>query len=1313
MLETEKVKVRFSPGGASGEAPPASPSVESGGDSADKLTPEQRKTMSRRGGFFSGFRRKNVFEDKALNRTAEEEEKVLRFDHSDVMGEAKKEMEDEFAKRVFDAEETKALERKEKITQLENDLAELLRDFYSGHIAKGEISKGTETDADIRKAEQDLLSFGVVWPRINAIVYEAMKETGYLEFLEKKNIERRSLGKSVLPGKVEGTDVEAIGEILFVVEGMYEEFYKKALRRGIATGEEAGEFGEDIKELEAEALRLGATQEELDVRKQMEKNLSGYDDWVAKGKRVRSAVAAKGATAAGEGLGAIAPGEPTPAGSGAPRIRLEPVAPPLSGDAAPAEPVEPSLPVAPAAEPVPAKDPAITESWTKYDEKNLKNYAEYALREAEARKQGVKFSEEDEGNFNFYRNLVKRMGLTERPEAQPILNELDRKVLEMFKAREATPEPRPAEILPEPAPAADKEKAEAKAAKVRLASGEDLEIPKDDLPVYENWLKDLETRQELYKKSHDGRTEPHLEAELKEARKILRQARRAFAGEAATGKEAEEVELAPDEVEGMYDHGVLSEGQMEKLYGKDWAPKVITPLSAERIGELRGLVEQFKLERANVARAKKNRKSNPQAYAEALKHYQEKRASYVGDSVLRMLKERQRLLDIETGAKGGGVGRFEKIWNTIGGKNFLSESAQAKVAAQVEKWAKSLLPERAWKKMEGRLGATVAKSFNVRTMASLGLLGVGLGFGVTAGIGLAAIVLRAGIGVPGTYFGSKKGMEWVAKRYRSTTSKSEQEEIAKKIGELKNAPRSEYHIRQSDILSMMEGREVKALFSGENLEKDKDYQELKKMYLKFGREMPRDLGMTKERFDSYLRSSDLVLQEKENVFAAKVERWDKVRRGIALALAAVPGWRAGSNIFNFLNSHTPAAVIMPRTSTSPGAAAPSSAGVRAPEVAPGRVAAPTPAVTPTPGLAGEAPRVITPERPPGTPIPEPLSSPKTAEKIFSGKPEKFANVEKELTEYMRRRTPTLPEDADNFVTQVEKAVGPTAAVGKGEGLWQAAVHLVDEKEITPAEFQRAWKNTFLEVHGKRVHISEVGLVHEKDIVRFVPASGAKGPHFEIVRASKLPLGTNKDLFAVYEKAGRPAPEWLRKAVGADITIEKVARAPVSAAVETASPVSAAGKAVTVEQETTSSIGPIAGPEAARTVDHFRNLGPVDQEGMIESLRRDPANNEVVGLLLRETNFQEALRRFETMRESLIPANEYAKIKDMPVQKFLASIAEAKNATEEADRIAVVGRGKWKIAKAVRALAPDTVTQRLGLDKFLKITFWEFPEYLQD
>lgn len=127
--------------------------------------------------------------------------------------------------------------------------------------------------------------------------------------------------------------------------------------------------------------------------------------------------------------------------------------------------------------------------------------------------------------------------------------------------------------------------------------------------------------------------------------------------------------------------------------------------------------------------------------------------------------------------------------------------------------------------------------------------------------------------------------------------------------------------------------------------------------------------------------------------------------------------------------------------------------------------------------------------------------------------------------------------AAEAVETASKEAHHTATIGRGGSVSQAAHSLVKEGKLSAEQFKQAWDSSFVEIKGVKVPIKDISLVHSGDQVVYVEGVNGSAGRFEVVdyAKDKLGLGTNQDLFAMYEKSGKEVPAWLEKATMEDVS----------------------------------------------------------------------------------------------------------------------------------------------------------------------------------
>lgn len=99
---------------------------------------------------------------------------------------------------------------------------------------------------------------------------------------------------------------------------------------------------------------------------------------------------------------------------------------------------------------------------------------------------------------------------------------------------------------------------------------------------------------------------------------------------------------------------------------------------------------------------------------------------------------------------------------------------------------------------------------------------------------------------------------------------------------------------------------------------------------------------------------------------------------------------------------------------------------------------------------------------------------------------------------------------------------------KGGNAWEAARSL----KLADKDFWAAWGNpeSMVQTPHGLVHISEAGLTHEGNMLKYIPGEGGKSAHFELVEGKGGKIGSNEDLLNRYRELGKKPPAWLEKTV---------------------------------------------------------------------------------------------------------------------------------------------------------------------------------------
>lgn len=128
------------------------------------------------------------------------------------------------------------------------------------------------------------------------------------------------------------------------------------------------------------------------------------------------------------------------------------------------------------------------------------------------------------------------------------------------------------------------------------------------------------------------------------------------------------------------------------------------------------------------------------------------------------------------------------------------------------------------------------------------------------------------------------------------------------------------------------------------------------------------------------------------------------------------------------------------------------------------------------------------------------------------------------------------ESPAKIIEEVSKESRAIATIEKGGSVSQAARSFMESTGMSNEEFKQVWENSFVDVNGIKVPIKDISLVHEGDQVVLVRDAAGVG-HFEVLdyAQDKVGIGTNQELYDMYETSGKEAPVWLEKAVSEDVS----------------------------------------------------------------------------------------------------------------------------------------------------------------------------------
>ena len=498
-----------------------------------------------------------------------------------------------------------------------------------------------------------------------------------------------------------------------------------------------------------------------------------------------------------------------------------------------------------------------------------------------------------------------------------------------------------------------------------------------------------------------------------------------------------------------------------------------------------GATFDLAMARSLLAITEKQQAENPQAYAEAKTKYEAERATYVAGNVERMLDERERVVEAEAIANPRKVGFIEKAWRGWGEVSLIPQS-----------WRDSF-EKTAFGKT--RVGRAFIRSLNMRTALSLSLWGLAAWSGFGGVVGIGSLIARSGMGMAGTYFGSQAFMEGLAQKHRFTLDEKRLK-TAVEFDINDTAPaaldaRAEHKRYLEDELARLEAA---SLLAGRKVDDSPEYQRVREAYSRFAEaemnapdeethpEVPAE-KVAHVRMEEIFKRLDSQARERERGY-----RMGAIGRKVVAA--ALAGLFPSARLLALLGNEEELLKLGRSFETT----------------------------TPRAPAAPEAPRG-------GMTLP---AAPERAPDATLGGGVKLSP---EATERIQEVIGGKPQTAE-ALTAVEQGLGPVMAIEQGGNVWRSAMRLVETRQMSRPQFEKAWANSYVEIAGQgKVPISKVGLVHAGDIVRFNREAGV----FEVISKSNMPVGSDKDLFAAYERLGKEAPEWLKKSVGVPLRPDEV------------------------------------------------------------------------------------------------------------------------------------------------------------------------------
>jgi hypothetical protein len=537
----------------------------------------------------------------------------------------------------------------------------------------------------------------------------------------------------------------------------------------------------------------------------------------------------------------------------------------------------------------------------------------------------------------------------------------------------------------------------------------------------------------------------------------------------------------------------------------------------------------FGLGRVRRLFSKDSMKDLEEKYEMARKNHEEKRAEYVGEKTLRLIKEKQKMAEAAASKNEEGVGeKFKKGWRWLGDQN-------------LEKWT-------GWKP-QNKVARILSRTLSARTAASLVLLGGGLALGAGSAVGITAIGMRRVLAGTGTGMGIydllRMSDEKKAIRSVGEIDQEELKRIDKAIADTKARASGDKKIwknsaeykklvierdavmnkRKVDKLSIQEieqamaEMEARSRFSGRRVVREGLYQDLRREYVK----RINDQSDKEEAIKNALLSTDA----QRLVKGKSASRREIRMKAEGLAAGVIVG---GGYLADLIKN----GIFPPGTTEEEVREVIAKGGVVAADTVDAQIAD-EPALPAVDLDAADSVRVATSPAP-GTSAPTVPSAP----------PPSTANPAP-IAPPVPSPTPIIPADPTATVSETMKVdilgeVGeievPTEHIGTvkaGGSVWQAAQEMVRSGAISKEDFARAWSSPASTVElpsGQTIHISEFGLVHAGNQILYVPESGDVPAHFEVADYTNksLRVGSNEDLAQAFDAAGRARPAWLVRAL---------------------------------------------------------------------------------------------------------------------------------------------------------------------------------------
>ncbi len=689
----------------------------------------------------------------------------------------------------------------------------------------------------------------------------------------------------------------------------------------------------------------------------------------------------------------------------------------------------------------------------------------------------------------------------------------------------------------------------------------------------------------------------------------------------------------------------------------------------------------------------KEKAENPGAYEQAKATYGAERAEHVAGSVERMLDERERLVEEEIAANPRKAGAIERAWRKTGDVSLIPKS-----------WRESFDSTDFGKT---RVGQIFIRSLNMRTAISLSLLGVGFGVGFGSIVGMGTLIARIGIGTLGTYFGSQALMEGIAQKSRFVINQKK----LNKAAEFNFNDVSEAGVKQreanSEFLEEETARlEAAALLAGKRLDDIPGYERIKALFIRYAEQGQVEAGAqaADQRRKESARRGRLaeimdILEDATRRKERDFELNTRGRKAIAVAVAML----------------FPIGRLMALTEAEMAAIEGRSVAGQL------RLVSAADAMPSRPPAAVE----MAPRGPSVPPAPE-VAPVGPDSSIVKPSPETVAAV---LREAVAAKAATVPE----ALADAEQALGAVMTIESGGNIWKSAMRLVETGQVSRPQFEKAWANSYVEIAGQgKIPISKVGLVHAGDVVRFNREAGV----FEVIPKSGMPVGSDKNLFAAYERLGKEAPEWLKKSVGAPLKphealntlfpteIDELARVKQfeedmaaqagvkGPGLDTEAKIAAGHGGETVAGAEKSPPSPEALAKIQKSLEYFANSNLADQEEMMRALAKraeaDPMVKTLLDQLRESPAYAENKQAYVRLINRLIDFEMYEKIRGMSLREVIVEGVKAQIAVQDAraDGAAIEldarGRALRRLTRLIDQVGPDVAARAMSVETFLKI-----------